>query len=110
ASERAASLGEPPLFRKTYAGEQELYGVAAPDSTGIYWNDRLAEQAWVTEFSGGEEDQQLWGVIDHVNLAQPWQGFEEAVLFYRSVLSLSQESSTDVPGQRGLVRSLVMRT
>src|SRR5699024_9693681 len=57
-----------------------------------------------------EEDQQLWGVIDHVNLAQPWQGFEEAVLFYRSVLSLSQESATDVPGQRGLVRSLVMRT
>ena len=45
-----------------------------------------------------------------MNLAQPWQDFDEAVLFYTSVLGLASGASTDVPGPSGLVRSQVMRT
>ena len=36
--------------------------------------------------------------IDHVNLAEPWQCFDEAVLFYSSVLGLSPSAQ---PGGRG---------
>ncbi|WP_293782496.1 bifunctional sugar phosphate isomerase/epimerase/4-hydroxyphenylpyruvate dioxygenase family protein [uncultured Aeromicrobium sp.] len=110
AADRAETLGAPRVFRRTYAGEQDLRAVAAPDGTEVYWNDHPAESSWVTEFDGGEPDHELRGVVDHVNLAQPWQHFDEAVLFYSSVLGLTAESSTDVPGPSGLVRSQVMRT
>ncbi|RLV57438.1 sugar phosphate isomerase/epimerase and 4-hydroxyphenylpyruvate domain-containing protein [Aeromicrobium phragmitis] len=110
AADRAAALGAPRVFRRTYAGEQELRAVAAPDGTEVYWNDQPAESSWVTEFDGGEPDQPFSGSVDHINLAQPWQDFDEAVLFYSSVLGLAAESSMDVPGPSGLVRSQVMRT
>ncbi|NKX52919.1 sugar phosphate isomerase/epimerase and 4-hydroxyphenylpyruvate domain-containing protein, partial [Arthrobacter deserti] len=48
--------------------------------------------------------------IDHVNLAQPWQHFDESVLFYESTLAMSPSPSTEVPSPVGLVRSQVMRT
>lgn len=111
AAERAIALGSPPAFRRTHAGEQELRAVAAPDGTEFYWNDRLAEKSWIAEFGGGtNESAGLSGVIDHVNLGYRWNEFDEAVLFTSSVLSLTTESSADVPGPRGLVRSQVMRT
>lgn len=45
-----------------------------------------------------------------MNLAQPWQWFEEGVLFYRSLFGLSAQVSNDVASPQGLVRSEVMRT
>lgn len=48
--------------------------------------------------------------IDHINLAQPWQHYDEAVLFYSSVLALSPQPSQDVSSPAGLVRSQVMQT
>ena len=48
--------------------------------------------------------------IDHVNLAQPWQTFDDAVLFLTSVFGLSADVPTEVPGPNGLVRSQSMRT
>ncbi|TQL40434.1 4-hydroxyphenylpyruvate dioxygenase [Homoserinimonas aerilata] len=111
AVDRALALGAPNVFRRTYAGEQELRAVAAPDGTEVYWNDRPAETSWVTEFDGGTSDTgALRGTIDHVNLGYRWQEFDEAVLFTSSVLSLSSESSAQVPSLSGLVRSQVMRT
>jgi 4-hydroxyphenylpyruvate dioxygenase len=111
AVDRALALGAPSVFRRTYAGEQELHVVAAPDGTEVYWNDRPAETSWTTEFDGGNADAgTLRGTIDHVNLGYRWQEFDEAVLFASSVLSLSAESSAEVPSPNGLVRSHVMRT
>jgi 4-hydroxyphenylpyruvate dioxygenase len=49
-------------------------------------------------------------VIDHVNLAQPWQHFDEAVLFYTSALALQPQPYAEVPSPTGLVRSQVMLT
>jgi len=49
-------------------------------------------------------------VIDHVNLAQPWQHFDEAVLFYTSALALEPQPFAEVPSPSGLVRSQVMQT
>ncbi|WP_336857065.1 bifunctional sugar phosphate isomerase/epimerase/4-hydroxyphenylpyruvate dioxygenase family protein [Sinomonas albida] len=48
--------------------------------------------------------------IDHINLAQPWQHYDEAVLFYSSVLALTPQPSQDVSSPAGLVRSQVMQT
>ena len=49
-------------------------------------------------------------MIDHVNLAQPWQHFDEAVLFYTSALALEPQPFAEVPSPSGLVRSQVMET
>jgi 4-hydroxyphenylpyruvate dioxygenase len=46
--------------------------------------------------------------IDHVNLTQPWQTAEDAVLFLTSVFGLSAGEPAEVPGPTGLVRSQVM--
>ena len=48
--------------------------------------------------------------IDHINLAQPWQAFDESVLFYTSTLNLAARPGTEVPSPMGLVRSQVLRT
>ena len=49
-------------------------------------------------------------MIDHVNLAQPWQHFDEAVLFYTSALALEPQPYAEVASPSGLVRSQVMQT
>ncbi len=43
--------------------------------------------------------------IDHVALAQPFDYFDEAVLFYRSVLGLEPLESLELAAPSGLVRS-----
>ncbi|WP_221584634.1 sugar phosphate isomerase/epimerase and 4-hydroxyphenylpyruvate domain-containing protein [Microbacterium sp. G2-8] len=110
ASDRAAALGAPPIYRRTYRGEVELRAVASPDGTEVYWNDQDPERSWVREFVGGDDDSAFRGEIDHINVAYPWQDFDEAVLFMSSVVGLDAEPPADVPGPRGLVRSQVMRS
>lgn len=114
AAERALAIGAPPVFRRTYAGEHELPAVAAPDGLEIFWNSSSAADTWLGEFAGGTithpKDQRLSGAIDHVNIAYPWDQFDEAVLFNNSCLALDMAPSTNLPGLRGLVRSQVMHT
>ncbi|QIK63647.1 sugar phosphate isomerase/epimerase and 4-hydroxyphenylpyruvate domain-containing protein [Leucobacter viscericola] len=113
AADRALAIGAPPAYRRTYEGEYPLPTVSAPDGTGVYWNSQSAADSWLSEFEGGESPEtpgNLQGVIDHINLAYPWQEFDEAVLFNTSALALDAAPSADLPGPRGLVRSQVMRT
>jgi 4-hydroxyphenylpyruvate dioxygenase len=109
AAARAERLLAPRVHRTTYAGEEELRAVAAPDGTEVFLGRRAG---WVEEFDGGRASQDGVGVstIDHVNLVQPWQHYDEAVLFHASLLSLETQSSTEVAGPAGLVRSQVMRS
>lgn len=46
--------------------------------------------------------------VDHVSLPQDWRTFDEAVLFYRSILGLEVLSSEEVADAQGLVRSQVL--
>ncbi|GAA0398570.1 4-hydroxyphenylpyruvate dioxygenase [Acrocarpospora corrugata] len=46
--------------------------------------------------------------IDHVALTQPWHHYDEAALFYRTVLALGPQQSLDVPDPYGLLRSRAM--
>lgn len=110
---RAIELGSPEVFRRTYEGEQNLRGVAAPDGTQVFWSSVPLAESWLREFAGGTgtpDGAELTGEVDHINLAYAWQDFDEAVLFMSSVLSLRAEPPADVPGPRGLIRSQVMRT
>ncbi|MBM6621602.1 sugar phosphate isomerase/epimerase and 4-hydroxyphenylpyruvate domain-containing protein [Micrococcaceae bacterium RIT802] len=124
--ERARSLRAAPVPRQNTADEAILRGVIAPDGTEVFFGADTAEPAWADEFGaagqasppGTREEPGaaqapascLVTGIDHVNLAQPWQAFDEAVLFYESALRLSTRPATEVPSPLGLVRSQVMRT
>lgn len=114
AASRAAGLSVPPSFRRTSAGDHELPAVLAPDGTEIFWATVPAGTCappWVAEFTGGFGDgDPAIGHIDHVNLAQPAADFDEAVLFYGSLLALRPSATTEVAGPVGLVRSQVVRS
>ncbi len=109
---RAQELGAVPVYRRTYASEVALEAVRSPDGTEIFLDEPSAAlHGWVAEFEHGEpEVASLITGVDHLNLVQPWQDFDEAILFYTSVLGLSAAPATEVAGPRGLVRSQVMST
>ena len=115
AASRALQLKAVPVPRQSQANEEVLQAVRAPDSTEIFLCQATPDgtAAWTDEFAttgptavGGH----LITRIDHVNLAQPWQHFDESVLFYESTLALAPRPSTEVPSPVGLVRSQVMAT
>ncbi|MBT8161888.1 MULTISPECIES: bifunctional sugar phosphate isomerase/epimerase/4-hydroxyphenylpyruvate dioxygenase family protein [Arthrobacter] len=120
ASARAQQLKAPVVPRKVQADEEVFQGIAAPDSTEIFLcqGNPDGTAAWTGEFGEGSEfgegpehrDAADPAVIDHVNLAQPWQHFDEAVLFYTSALTLEPQPFAEVPSPSGLVRSQVMQT
>ncbi|HEY8702026.1 MAG TPA: TIM barrel protein [Arthrobacter sp.] len=114
ASARARQLKAPAVPRKSQANEEVFQGFAAPDSTEIFLCQGSPDgtAAWTQEFGDGLEVPAAGAtaVIDHVNLAQPWQHFDEAVLFYTSALALEPQPFAEVPSPTGLVRSQVMLT
>jgi 4-hydroxyphenylpyruvate dioxygenase len=114
AAARAQQLKAPAVPRKSQANEEVFQGFAAPDSTEIFLCQGSPDgtAAWTHEFGEGLELTATAGsaVIDHVNLAQPWQHFDEAVLFYTSALALQPQPFAEVPSPTGLVRSQVMLT
>ncbi len=115
AASRAVQLRARPVPRRSQADEQVLQAVFAPDSTEVFLCEATGDgtAAWAGEFgpaSGGSTAEPLITAIDHINLSQPWQHFDEAVLFYESTLSLAPVASQEVPSPMGLVRSQVMRS
>lgn len=109
---RATALKAPAVPRHHTADEHPLSGFTAPDSTEVFFGTSASEPAWTAEFGSGSEpaDTGLVSGIDHINLAQPWQAFDESVLFYTSTLHLTARPGTEVPSPMGLVRSQVLRT
>jgi 4-hydroxyphenylpyruvate dioxygenase len=114
ATARARTLMAPPVYRRTFASELALEAVSAPDETEIFLCGASADgdPPWVPEFENGDTvaEDGLVTSIDHVSLVQPWQYFDEAILFYTSTLRLTTASTSEVAGPQGLVRSQVMRT
>ncbi len=117
AAARAQQLKAPAVPRKSQANEEIFQGFAAPDSTEIFLcqGNPDGTAAWTREFGEIPEVPAAGpacgsAVIDHVNLAQPWQHFDEAVLFYTSALALEPQPYAEVASPTGLVRSQVMLT
>jgi 4-hydroxyphenylpyruvate dioxygenase len=108
AAARADALLATRVRRRTYRGEVPLVAFEAPDGTEIFLSDAATER-WREEFGDGEEERSgSITHVDHINLAQPWEDFDEAVLFYAGVLELAAAGGTEVAGPNGLVRSQVM--
>ncbi|WP_313812869.1 TIM barrel protein [Glutamicibacter sp.] len=113
ATARAQELLAPRVPRLHLNNEEDLPGFSAPDDTEVFFS--AVDGAWDQEFGGDNLDPEP-GVegavtgIDHINLAQPWQSFDESVLFYTSVLNLKALPGTEVPSPMGLVRSQVLTT
>ncbi len=115
AGERAVQLLARPVPRQHLRNEQDLPGFNAPDNTEVFFSSAENTNHWAAEFGAenlGESAARsaLIEGIDHLNLAQPWQSFDESVLFYTSVLNLTALPGTEVPSPMGLVRSQVLAT
>ncbi|MER2133093.1 MAG: TIM barrel protein [Arthrobacter sp.] len=113
AASRALQLKATAVPRRSQANEEVLQAVAAPDGTEIFLCEaEPGGPGWIREFGSGTPvpAQGPITAVDHVNLSQPWQHFDEAVLFYESTLGLTPRPSVEVPSPMGLVRSQVMRS
>lgn len=116
AAERATRLLAPVLPRSRGPAEADLSAVPAPDGTAVFFCRTGAEDGWLTDFpddggTGSEHGAAVAPVpgsrtvIDHVALTQPFDNFDEAALFYRSVLGLRTQQASEVAAPFGLVRN-----
>ena len=108
----AEALLAPILARQRGPGEADLAAVAAPDGTAVFFcrTDAAEPRAGCADFAPlagrtAADGAALVSGIDHVALSQPFDSFDEAVLFYRSVLGLEPRESLELAAPDGLVRS-----
>jgi 4-hydroxyphenylpyruvate dioxygenase len=112
--ERAEALLAPVLPRTRGPGESDLSAVAAPDATQVFFCAAVDDGGggWLGDFlPTGAEKAGTVGVthIDHVALTQPFDSFDEAALFYRSVLGLRPHTQIELAAPFGLLRSRAMK-
>ncbi|MGY6653408.1 bifunctional sugar phosphate isomerase/epimerase/4-hydroxyphenylpyruvate dioxygenase family protein [Amycolatopsis sp. TRM77291] len=101
---RAEDLLAPVLPREHGPDEADLSAVAAPDGTEVFF---CGNGEWLRDFVPTGAAPSGTGItgIDHVALTQPFDHFDEATLFYRSVLGLEPEPVSEFAAPFGLVRS-----
>ena len=108
---RAEALLAPVLDRERGPGEADLAAIAAPDGTQVFFcrTDAGDAASWLRDFEpvapGNGHAGGALRAIDHLALSQPFDYFDEAVLFYRSVLGLEPRESLELAAPDGLVRS-----
>jgi 4-hydroxyphenylpyruvate dioxygenase len=113
---RAEQLLAPLLPRERGPDEADLSAIAAPDGTSVFFcrTDASDADSWLTDFltagpPGTGVPAEIAG-IDHVALSQPFDYFDEAALFYRSVLGLELQAGHELAAPEGLVRSRAARS
>jgi 4-hydroxyphenylpyruvate dioxygenase len=110
-AERAGRLLAPVLARQRGPGEADISAVAAPDGTSVFFcrtDEREQAGGWLHDFDALAAVGDSFGGlerIDHIGLVQPFDYFDEAALFYRSVLGLQPLESLELAAPSGLVRS-----
>ncbi|MDN3357533.1 sugar phosphate isomerase/epimerase and 4-hydroxyphenylpyruvate domain-containing protein [Actinomadura sp. DC4] len=107
---RAETLLAPVLPRSRAPHEAPLDAVAAPDGTELFFcrTAKPDHPSWRDDFTtvpGDVAGSSGITRIDHVALTQPWHYFDEASLFYRSVLGLRPHESLELADPYGLLRS-----
>jgi 4-hydroxyphenylpyruvate dioxygenase len=113
AARRAAALLAPALPHPHGPAEADLAAIAAPDGTEVFFCRTGADDAtsWISDFTpaadASAEDAGRAGIthIDHVALTQPFDYFDEAALFYRSLLGLRTQHASEIAAPFGLVRN-----
>jgi 4-hydroxyphenylpyruvate dioxygenase len=110
---RAEALLAPLLPRERGPEEADLSAIAAPDGTSVFFCRTDGDGGWLGDFltagPPGPGAPEIGG-IDHVALSQPFAYFDEAALFYRSVLGLELQASNELAAPEGLVRSRAARS
>jgi 4-hydroxyphenylpyruvate dioxygenase len=104
---RARAFCAPAVPRTRGVAEADLTAVAAPDGTEVLFT-RTTPGGWPADFlptsAPAAPGAGLTG-IDHVGLAQPFDSFDEAALFYRAVLGLEPQAVSEFAAPFGLVRT-----
>ncbi len=111
---RSERLLAPRLVRKRGPRETDLAAIEAPDGTSVFicrtadggprWQDDFIS----LDLAGDGAGTLL--CIDHVALSVSLESFDETVLFHRAVLGLEPDSSQELAGPRGLIRSRALRS
>jgi 4-hydroxyphenylpyruvate dioxygenase len=107
---RAEALLSPVLPRARGEAEADLSAVAAPDGTSVFFcTTGTGATSWLADFAPTVDAPASTPIgitrVDHVALTQPFDHFDEAALFYRSVLGLQPQHSSEVAAPFGLVRN-----
>ena len=111
AAMRAQAMLAQLLPRTRGTAEADLAAVAAPDGTAVFFCRTGADDAdsWIGDFEPTGRQPSLNAArvtaIDHIELTQPFDRFEEATLFLRSVLGLHTEYDLEIAAPFGLVRN-----
>jgi 4-hydroxyphenylpyruvate dioxygenase len=112
---RARALLAPAIPRSRQPDEADLTAVEAPDGTFVFFcqTDTSSGTGWLGDFRPlhieRDADEPLLTAIDHVALSQPFNSFDEATLFYQSVLGMRSQGSQELASPYGLVRSRAMQ-
>jgi 4-hydroxyphenylpyruvate dioxygenase len=114
-AQRAEALLAPAIPRRYGPGEADLTAIAAPDGTSVFFcrTDTASTDGgagtWLGDFEPSGTDAPVTGAgiigVDHVALSHPSYYFDEAALFYQSVLGLRQRDSEEIADPYGLIRS-----
>jgi sugar phosphate isomerase/epimerase/4-hydroxyphenylpyruvate dioxygenase-like putative hemolysin len=107
---RAEALLAPVLPRLQEPGEAELTSVAAPDGTAVFLVQTTPGAGWLDDFPVPDDQPAGDGLvtgIDHVSLTESLDDFDEAAVFYRTVLGLQTQETTEVAAPFGLIRTRV---
>ncbi len=107
AARRAERLLAPVLPRTRRPQEADLPSVSTPDGTTVFFCHTGDEHDnWLADFTPtGETPGELLAATDHISLTEPFDDFDQAVLFYRSVLGLGAQNATEFAAPFGLIRS-----
>ncbi|MEU4688155.1 TIM barrel protein [Actinoplanes sp. NPDC023714] len=103
--QRAEALLAPARPNAREPGEAELAAITAPDGTSIFVTDPGND--WRNDFLPTGSASPGAGLLttDHLGLAQPFDNFDEAGLFYRTVLGLEPLATEEYAAPFGLMRS-----
>jgi 4-hydroxyphenylpyruvate dioxygenase len=106
---RAERLLAPIVPRRRQPGEADLASVAAPDGTTVFFcRTGGQDNDWLTDFAPTGTAAGTAGLladIDHVSLTEPFDDFDQATLFYRTVLGLEPQPAMELAAPFGLIRS-----
>lgn len=114
AAVRAETLLAPRVPRSRGSAEADLSAVAAPDGTVVFFcrDDGRGDGGWRADFvataDAASPPAPTAGAIthiDHVAMTQPYDRFDEATLFYRTVLGLHTHHTSEVAAPFGLIRN-----
>ena len=98
---RAEALQAPVLPERRRPDEAALRSILAPDGTSVIFC-----RGWHHDFLAvASPAPGVLRAIDHLALSQPFDYFDEAALFYRSVLGLGSHESQELAAPDGLIRS-----